>query len=63
MNDIKTDCFAYKYGCCSALKFLVCKDSTCNFYKSKSEFAQEIDELYEIDDVSEYLDKLYREDI
>lgn len=61
MNDIKTDCFAYECGHCNALKSLECKDSNCNFYKSMSDFTQQIEEMYGINDVSEYFDKMQEE--
>lgn len=41
---VHTDCFAYHQGItqpkCSAMKYMVCKEKECKFYKPTSEITQ-----------------------
>jgi hypothetical protein len=60
-GTIKTDCFAYECEGCNALRSLVCKNSNCNFYKSKLDFIKQIDEMYGITDMAKYFKLIMKE--
>ena len=39
-STVKTDCFAYKKGNCTALNDLYCAKEKCSFYKTHKEFLE-----------------------
>ena len=58
---IKTDCFAYDCERCKALRKLVCQKKKCNFYKSKFDFINQIEEMYGISDMKKYFKFILQE--
>ena len=48
--EVKRDCFAYiaskrGIGQCLALHMLYCRKENCNFYKSKEQYENELEEI------------------
>lgn len=61
VQEVKTDCFAFEHGECSALRFLVCKNDAFKFYKAKLDFINQIEEMYGISDIKYYFKIILKE--